>query len=216
MEYLTHIINFILHLNIHLAAFAANHGGWVYLILFLIIFCETGLVVTAILPGDSLLFAAGTVAAAGGFNVYLLMLLLIIAAFLGNVANYWIGDKLGHLLFQKEKSLLFNKAYLAKTHEFYEKYGGKTIVIARFLPIIRTFAPFVAGMGAMSYLKFIAYNFLGAFFWVILIVYGSYLFGNIAIVKNNFSLVILGIIFLSVLPPFIEYARVLYKQGGNR
>ena len=209
MAVITHLIDFIFNLNTYLSIFVNNYGGWVYFVLFLIVFCETGLVVTAILPGDSLLFAAGAVAAGGGgLNVYFLMILLITAAFLGNVVNYWVGDQLGHLLFKNEQSLFFKKSYLEKTHAFYEKYGGKTIVIARFIPIIRTFAPFVAGMGSMHYFKFITFNFLGAFFWVVLIVWGSYLFGNIPIVKDNFSLVILAIIVISILPPFIEYARV--------
>ena len=141
--------------------------------------------------------------------------MLIIAAFLGNVVNYWIGNKLGMLLFRDDKSFFFKKSYLDKTHKFYEKYGGKTIVIARFIPIIRTFAPFVAGMGKMNHFKFMLYNFFGALFWVILIVYGSYLFGNIPFIKNNFSLVILAIIIISILPPIIEYIRIKINRTST-
>ena len=167
MSYIIAFINIVLHLNEHLAVFATHYGGWIYLLLFLIIFCETGLVVTAILPGDSLIFAAGAVAATGSLNIYFLLLLLIGAAFLGNISNYYIGNKLGHLLFQNETSLFFKKSYLDKTHAFYEKYGAKTIVIARFMPIIRTFAPFIAGMGDMSTARFVIYSFIGALLWII-------------------------------------------------
>jgi membrane-associated protein len=207
MEHIHFLINYILHLNENLAVFVAAYGAWVYALLFLIIFCEMGIVFAAIMPGDSLLFAAGSIAATGAFNVYFLMVLLIVAAFSGYVLNYWIGNKLGHVLFRDENSKIFKKAYLERTHVFYEKHGGKTILIACFIPIIRTFAPFVAGMSKMNHSKFITFNFIGACVWVILLVYGSYLFGNIPFVKRNFSFVIIVIIIISVLPPFIEYAR---------
>ncbi len=212
MDYIIKFFHIIFHLNAYLPAFAAQYGIWVYVLLFLIIFCETGLVVTAIMPGDSLLFAAGAVAATGALNVYALLALLIAAAFLGNTSNYWIGKKLGHLIFRQKESFFFRQSYLDKTHRFFEKYGGKTIIIARFVPIVRTFAPFVAGIGKMSFVKFMIYNFFGAFFWVILLVYGSYLFGNIPIVQKNFSFVILVIIIISILPPIIEYLRTRYKR----
>ena len=207
MHYLHDSIQFIFHLNDNLIIFVQHYGLWIYALLFAIIFCETGLVVTAIMPGDSLLFAAGAMAAIGVLNIYWLLILLVVAAFLGNVTNYWIGNKLGHLLFTNEDSLFFRKSYLSKTHRFYEKYGAKTIVIARFMPIIRTFAPFVAGMGDMNHVKFIWYNFVGALLWVALLLGVSYWFGNIPMVKNHFTWVVLAIIVLSVLPPFVEYAR---------
>lgn len=207
MQTIKYLIDIVLHLNEHLVQFVSLYGAWIYVLLFVIIFCETGLVVTAILPGDSLLFAAGTIAAAGKMNIYWLIILLVVAAFLGNVVNYWIGNKLGHLLFTDEKSKLFKKSYLNKTHQFYEKYGAKTIIIARFLPIIRTFAPFVAGMGSMSIVKFLTYNLVGAVLWVGLIVGISYFFGNLAIVRDNFPMVIMIIIILSILPPIIEVIR---------
>lgn len=212
MAYLHMVLQFIFHLNDHLALFAAQYGLWIYLLLFSIIFCETGLVVTAIMPGDSLLFAAGAIAALGLLNLYWLFFLLVVAAFLGNVVNYWIGNRLGHLLFVKEDSLFFKKSYLTRTHQFYERYGALTIVIARFMPIIRTFAPFVAGMGDMNPLVFMAYNFVGAFLWVALLLGVSYWFGNVPIVKSNFSWVILTIIVLSVLPPVIGYLRMCFKR----
>ena len=212
MTFINSFFQFLFHLNQHLATYVSYYGAWVYVVMFAIIFCETGLVVTAIMPGDSLLFAAGIVAASGALNIYILVSSLIVAAFLGNVSNYWIGKKFGHWLFRNENSKIFKHSYLNRTHAFYEKYGAKTIVIARFMPIIRTFAPFVAGMGEMNYWKFMAYNLVGAIFWVLLVVYGSYLFGNIPAVKNHFSFVIILIIIASVLPPCIEFLRIKLKQ----
>lgn len=212
MHYLISIIQFVLHLNEHLVILTAQYGPWIYSLLFLIVFCQTGLVITALLPGDSLLFAAGAVAATGALNIYILAILLIAAAISGNTVNYWIGNKIGHLLFTNEKSILFKKSYLDKTHAFYEKYGGKTIVIALFMPIIRTFAPFVAGMGDMNHFRFMLYNCIGVFLWIGIVLMGSYFFGNIPVVKNNFSWVIIAIIIISVLPPCIEYVRHTCKN----
>ena len=180
---------------------------WTYGILFLIIFLETGLVVTPFLPGDSLLFAGGTFAALGSLDAKWLVISLSIAAIAGDTANYWIGHAVGPKVFTKEKSRFLNKEYLYRTHRFYEKYGGKTIILARFIPIIRTFAPFVAGIGSMTYRRFIIYNVSGGIAWVVMFVLGGYLFGNIPVVKQNFSLVIFAIIFLSILPGIIEFLR---------
>lgn len=212
MGYIHLFINFVLHLNQYLAILVAQYGPWVYMLLFLIIFCETGIVVAACLPGDSLLFAAGALAAAGALNITLLMLLLITAAFVGNTINYWVGNKIGHLLFRNENSIIFRKSHLDKTHAFYEKHGGKTIIIGSFIPIIRTFAPFVAGMSDMNHVKFMIVNLFGSIFWMTIVLFGSYLFGNIPVVKNNFTFVVLAIIAISVLPPFIEYARHKIKR----
>ena len=207
MEFIKSLIDILLHLDIHLDLVIRSYGFWTYGILFLIIFLETGLVVTPFLPGDSLLFAAGTFAALGSLNVMWVIILLSIAAVAGDTANYWIGHAAGPKVFSKEKSRLFNKEYLRRTHEFYEKYGGKTIIIARFVPIIRTFAPFVAGIGSMTYGRFIAYNIVGGMGWVVLLVLGGYFFGNIPVIKRNFSLAIAAIIFLSILPGIIEFLR---------
>jgi membrane-associated protein len=171
-----------------------------------VIFAETGFVFTPFLPGDSLLFASGALAALGSLNVHLLFILLTIAAIIGDTVNYWIGHYLGMKLFNKYPRIL-KKEYLDRTHQFYEKHGGKTIIIARFVPIVRTFAPFVAGIGSMSYPKFIAYNIFGGIFWCALFIYGGYFFGNLSFVKNNFSVVIITIIFISILPGIIEYLR---------
>ena len=177
------------------------------------IFCETGLVVTPFLPGDSLIFAAGTFAAAGSLKIGWLFLLLAAAAVLGDTANYWIGKILGPKVFQKENSRIFKKQYLERTHTFYEKYGAETIIIARFVPIVRTFAPFVAGIGRMSYLKFLSYNVIGGVGWVALFTFGGYFFGHLAFVKKNFSLVIFAIIFISLLPMAYEYLK---HRGGKK
>ena len=207
MELLVSFIDIVLHLDRHLQALVAQYGPWIYLILFLIIFCETGLVVTPFLPGDSLLFVAGAVAAAGGMDVHLLVLLLIIAAILGDTVNYWFGNYLGPKVFHDRDSRWLNRKHLERTHAFYERHGGKTIVIARFVPIIRTYAPFVAGIGAMSYARFLAYNVGGAVLWVASLAYAGYFFGNIPIIRNNLMLVIIGIIILSIMPGVIEYLR---------
>ena len=206
METLKYLLDVVLHLNKHLDALVGDYGPWVYAILFLIVFCETGLVVTPFLPGDSLLFAAGAIAAGGNLNIFLLMLLLFIAALLGDTVNYWIGDKAGQKLVRRYPRLI-KQEYLTRTHEFFERYGGKTIIIARFVPIVRTFAPFVAGVGEMSYWKFMSYNVIGAFLWVVLLVPAGYFFANVPFVKNNFSLVILAIIVLSILPGVFEFWR---------
>lgn len=201
------LIDFFLHLDQHLERITSDYGVWTYLILFLIIFCETGLVVTPLLPGDSLLFAAGAIAALGGLNVFWLFIILTAAAIIGDTVNYWAGHYVGPKIFYKEDVRFLNKKHLQKTHEFYEKYGGKTIILARFIPIIRTFAPFVAGIGSMTYGRFILYNVVGAILWVGICVAAGYLFGNLDIVKNNFSLVILAIIFVSILPIIVEFVR---------
>jgi membrane-associated protein len=206
METLKYALDVVLHLNKHLDALVGDYGPWVYAILFLIVFCETGLVVTPFLPGDSLLFAAGAIAAGGNLNIFLLMLLLFIAAILGDTVNYFIGDKAGKQLMRRFPRLI-KQEYLTRTHDFFERYGGKTIIIARFVPIVRTFAPFVAGVGEMSYWKFMSYNVIGAFLWVVLLVPAGYFFANVPFVKNNFSLVILAIIVLSILPGVFEVWR---------
>ena len=206
MEFLQYLIDLFLHLDKHLHEIISNYGTLTYVILFGVIFAETGFVLTPFLPGDSLLFAAGTFAALGSLNVHLLFLLLTVAAILGDTVNYWVGSYLGPKVFDKKIRFL-KKEHLEKTHQFYEKHGGKTIIIARFVPIIRTFAPFVAGIGAMTYSKFILYNIAGAILWCALFIYGGYFFGNLPIVKNNFSIVIVVIIFISILPGIIEFAR---------
>ena len=207
MELITTFVQYFLHLDQHLNVVIQNYGFWTYLILFLIIFCETGLVVMPILPGDSLLFAAGTFAALGSLRVEVLFVLLGIAAVAGDSMNYAIGHAIGPKVFSQRDTRFFKKEYLDRTHAFYERHGGKTIIIARFMPIIRTFAPFVAGIGSMTYARFIAYNIVGGVAWIGLFVYGGYFFGNIPVVKENFGLVILAIIFLSILPPLYEVAR---------
>lgn len=207
MELLHKFIDLFLHLDTHLNAVIQEYGVWTYLILFLIIFCETGLVVTPLLPGDSLLFAAGALAASGPpLNPWALFGLLSLAGIAGDTVNYWIGHFFGEKLAQKYPRIL-KKQYLDKTHAFYERYGGETIIIARFVPIVRTFAPFVAGVGSMTYMRFLAYNVIGGVLWIALFIFGGYLFGNLPLVKNNFSLVILVIIILSIMPGVIEYLR---------
>jgi len=212
MEFIKSLIDILLHLDVHLDLVIRNYGFWTYGILFLIIFLETGLVVTPFLPGDSLLFAAGTFAALGSLDVMWIIILLSIAAIAGDTANYWIGHATGPKVFTQEKSRLFNKKHLDRTHQFYEKYGGKTIIIARFVPIVRTFAPFVAGIGSMSYGRFIAYNVIGGIGWVVILVFGGYFFGNIPFIKRNFSFAIVTIIILSILPAIIEFFR--HRKGS--
>ncbi len=207
MDLVRAAIDLFLHLDRHMAEVIANYGGYTYALLFVIVFLETGLVVTPFLPGDSLLFAAGTFAGRGDLKLGLVLGLLAIAAILGDTANYAIGAYLGPKVFHFPKSRFFNPDHLRRTHEFYEKYGGKTIIIARFVPIIRTFAPFVAGIGAMSYFKFLSYNVIGGVMWVLACVLSGYFFGRLEVVRQNFSLVILGIIVISVLPGVFEYLR---------
>jgi membrane-associated protein len=207
MEFLRLVIDFVIHIDRHLSEIILAYGVWTYLILFLIIFCETGLVATPFLPGDSLLFAAGTFAALGSLDVFWLCVLLSAAAVLGDTVNYWIGKYFGPKVFQKEKVRFLKREHLERTHQFYERYGGKTIVIARFVPIIRTFAPFVAGIGSMTYWKFISYNVVGGIGWVLICVFAGYYFGNLPLVRNNFSLAILAIMVISILPGVIEFIR---------
>jgi membrane-associated protein len=213
MDLIHMFIDYFLHLDRHLNVVIQMYGMWTYLILFLIVFCETGLVVTPILPGDSLLFAAGAFAASGALQVQPLFLLLSIAAIGGDTVNYWAGHMIGPKIFQQEKIRFMKKEYLDRTHEFYERHGGKTIILARFIPIIRTFAPFVAGIGRMTYLHFISYNVVGGIAWIALFIFGGYFFGNIAVVKEHFTLVILAIIFISILPGIIEFARQRYRTA---
>lgn len=201
------IIDFFLHLGDYLAILIQMFGIWTYVILFLVIFAETGLVVAPFLPGDSLLFIVGAFAALGHFNIVVIYVILLIAAILGDTVNYWLGSKLGARVFKSENSKIFNKKYLKKTEEFYEKYGGKTIILARFVPIVRTFAPFVAGIGKMKYSTFISYNIIGGFVWVTSLVFAGYFFGNLPFVKENFETAIYAIILVSLLPVFIEVIK---------
>jgi len=209
MGFIHFVIDFILHIDVHLAELVAQYGVWVYGILFLILFCETGLVVTPFLPGDSLLFVAGALAALPGndMNVHLMALLMAVAAILGDAVNYTIRRVFGERLFSNPDSKIFRRSYLDKTHKFYEKHGGKTIILARFVPIVRTFAPFVAGMGHMSYRHFAAYNVIGALVWVLLFTYAGYLFGDLPIVQENLKLLIVAIIVVSILPGVVEIWR---------
>jgi membrane-associated protein len=208
------LIDFILHIDRHLHQLASEYGLWVYGIVFLIVFCETGLVVLPLLPGDSLLFAAGSLASLpdSQLSPHLLFLGLSIAGILGDTLNYWIGKKIGPKVFSSKESRFFKREYLDKTHAFYLKYGAKTIVIARFIPIIRTFAPFVAGVGEMPYRTFIFYNIIGAVIWVGSFVYAGFYFGQLPFVQTNFKLIILAIIILSIMPPVIEYLKHRFKK----
>ena len=207
MEFIQLVIDFILHIDRHLAELTAAYGPWIYGILFLIIFCETGLVVTPFLPGDSLLFVAGAIATQDTMNVHLMVVLLIIAAILGDAVNYSIGRFFGAKLFANPDSKIFRRRYLDVTEAFYDKHGGKTIILARFVPIVRTFAPFVAGMGHMPYRRFAAYNVIGAVVWVTLFSYAGYFFGNLPVVQSNLHYLIVAIIFVSILPGVIEVIR---------
>ncbi len=206
MEFILQFIDIFLHLDRHLKDLIETYGFLTHFILFAIIFCETGLVVTPFLPGDSLLFAAGAFAALGGLRLELLFPLLAMAAFCGDNLNYFIGSKIGAKAFAMD-SRFFRREYLEKTQAFYAKHGGKTVIIARFIPIIRTFAPFVAGIGAMRYSRFIGFSILGSFLWMSVFLIGGYFFGNIPMVKRNFTLVILAIIVISVIPMVVEYVR---------
>ncbi|GAA5783900.1 membrane protein [Chitiniphilus shinanonensis] len=201
------LIDLFLHLDTYLRVFVEQYGALTYAVLFLVIFCETGLVVTPILPGDSLLFVAGMLAGGGLLNVHLLTLLLFVAAVAGDALNYTIGRYFGHKLFANPDSKIFRRDYLEKTHAFYEKHGGKTIVLARFVPIVRTFAPFVAGMAEMSYRSFVSYNLIGAAVWVGTLTYAGYFLGGVSFIQKNLTAIILGIVFLSILPALVEFAR---------
>ena len=216
MEFIHFIVDFILHIDVHLAELVAQYGIWIYAILFLILFCETGLVVTPFLPGDSLLFVAGALAALPGndLNVHLLVALLVVAAVLGDALNYTIGRLFGEKLFSNPNSRIFRRSYLDKTHAFYERHGGKTIILARFVPIVRTFAPFVAGMGHMSYRHFALFNISGALAWVLLFSYAGYLFGDLPVVQENLKLLIVAIIVVSILPGIIEIWR--HRRQGRQ
>jgi membrane-associated protein len=206
-------LDIFLHINDHLSEFTKQHGTLVYLFVFTIIFCETGLVVTPFLPGDSLLFAIGAVSADpdSGLNLWMAATVITIAAILGDTANYWIGRKFGHWVVMKFPKII-KPEHLDKTHDFFNKHGGKTIIMARFVPIIRTFAPFVAGSGAMNFQRFMAYNILGAFLWVILLLPAGYFFGSIPIVKEHFELVVIGIVFISALPVMIEVLKAKFSK----
>jgi len=209
MEFLQQVLDLFLHLDQHVNEWAGVLGPWLYLVLFLIIFCETGLVVTPFLPGDSLLFAIGALASieASPLSLPLITILLITAAVLGDAVNYAIGSYLGPMVFSSDRARLLNRRHLERTHEFYERHGGKTIFLARFVPIIRTFAPFVAGVGRMSYRYFAAYNVTGALAWVLSLLLAGYWFGQIPTVKRNFHIVILAIIVISVMPMVVEFVR---------
>jgi membrane-associated protein len=213
MDIITQLIDFFLHIDEHLNELIAAYGLWTYLILFAIVFFETGIVVTPFLPGDSLLFAAGAFAASGSLEVGVLLVLLMAAAIIGDSVNYYIGSRVGTKVFQRDDVRFLNKRHLERTHAFYERHGGKTIIIARFVPIVRTFAPFVAGIGSMSYGKFLTYNVVGAVLWVSIFVVGGYLFGNLPFVEDNFSIIIVVIVLISVMPAVVEYLR--QRLGGR-
>jgi membrane-associated protein len=212
IEFVLHLIDFALHIDVHLNELILTYGAWTYAILFLIIFSETGFVIAPFLPGDSLLFAAGAFAAIGSLSSPWLIVVLSTAAIVGNIVNYWIGYLVGPGILQKNVRFL-NKEYLERTHKFYEKHGGKTIVIARFIPIIRTFAPFVAGIGYMTYGRFMLYNVVAGIAWVAFFVLGGYYFGNMPIVKNNFGLVIVAIIVISTIPAVVEFLRHRHSRS---
>jgi len=210
MDFILQLVDIFLHIDEYLGDIIRDYGVWTYLLLFIVIFMETGLVVTPFLPGDSLIFAAGTFAAMGYMEVGLLFALLFAAAFLGDTANYWIGHTLGPRAFSGEIPLLkkvLKKEYLDKTHAFYEKHGGKTIILARFVPIVRTFAPFVAGVGAMTYKKFISYNIIGGLAWVAIFLFLGFFFGNLPFVQKHFEFVVIAIVLISVLPAVVEYFK---------
>lgn len=214
MELVATLWDFVVRLDVHLAAFIAEHGVWVYALLFVIVFCETGLVVTPFLPGDSLLFVAGTLAAAGGMDIALVMALLVAAALSGDNVNYWIGRWAGPKVFRAEDSRWFNRRHLERTHAFYERHGGKAIIIARFVPIVRTYVPFVAGIGAMPYLRFLAFSLGGALLWVVTLTLAGYWFGNIPQVKENLSVAILLIVAVSVTPMAFALLRARRSAAG--
>lgn len=212
MGFIQNLLEIILHLDRHLFDLCSQYGAWVYAILFVTIFCETGFVVTPFLPGDSLLFAVGSLAAINALDLPTSIVLLILAAALGDTANYWIGDYVGPKVFQKENSLLLNKEYLLRTHQFYEKHGGKTIIIARFVPIIRTFAPFVAGIGSMTYRRFLLFNVVGGSLWVLLFISAGYFFGSVSFIKNNFGFVIIALVLIPGIPSVVEVVRMQLRK----
>lgn len=207
------LLELLLHFDEHLANLINTVGPLTYVILFMVIFAETGLVVAPFLPGDSLLFVVGTLSGSGFLNIWISYFSLLAAAILGDTVNYWVGHHIGPRVFSRENSRIFNKAYLEKTREFYEKYGGKTIILARFLPIIRTFAPFVAGVGRMHYATFLSFNIIGALIWVTSLTFAGYFFGGLAIIKENFEYAVFGIILVSLLPMVVEYIK--YKRGPH-
>jgi membrane-associated protein len=214
MELLLTLWDFLVHLDKHLAAFVAQHGRWVYALLFAIVFCETGLVVTPFLPGDSLLFVVGALAAAGGMDITAVMAVLILAALCGDNVNYAVGRFVGPRVFSIKESRWFNPKHLERTHAFYEKHGGKTIIIARFMPIVRTYVPFVAGVGAMPYPRYITFCVVGALLWVVSLCLAGYFFGNIPAVKQNLTLVIVGIVLLSVMPGVVAWVKARRAARG--
>ncbi|MBC7207452.1 MAG: DedA family protein, partial [Methyloversatilis sp.] len=216
MELLTTFVDLMLHLDTHLAALVVQYGAWVYAILFAIVFCETGLVVTPFLPGDSLLFVAGALAAAGGMQIGLLIVLLVIAAVLGDAVNYGVGAWFGPKVFRWESSRFFNRSAFDRTHAFYERHGGKTVVIARFMPLIRTFAPFVAGVARMRYARFAMFNVSGALLWVVSLTLAGYWFGNLPWVKQNLTLVILAIIAISLAPVAVAWVKSKVSGASNQ
>jgi membrane-associated protein len=207
VEFFMTVLDVFLHLDVHLGQVIKDYGTLTYLILFLVLFCETGLVVMPFLPGDSLLFAAGTFAALGALDLYLLLMLLYVAPILGDSTNYWIGRLIGPKIFSRDDVRFLNRRHLDRTHEFYEKHGGTTVIIARFMPIFRTFAPFVAGIGKMNYLRFLSFSVVGTLLWISCFVLAGYFFGNIPVVKRNFTLAIMAIIVISVIPGVIEFIR---------
>lgn len=215
METIQSLIDLFLHLDKHLDVIFRDYGAWTYFVLALVVFCETGLVVTPFLPGDSLLFAAGALAAGGALDVNIIAVALLCAAIVGDTLNYHIGKFIGPKVFENRESRIFKKQYLDRTQSFYERYGGKTIIIARFVPIVRTFAPFLAGVGKMNYLQFITYNVVGALLWVGIIVYAGFFFGELPFVKKNFSLVVLAIIVISILPAVFEIIRAKRESRQN-
>lgn len=212
MEYLHLFVHYLLHLDQYLQQFIQTYGSWTYILLFVVIFCESGVIVTPFLPGDSLLFAAGTLSAITALNVHLLAALLLIAAVIGVTVNYHVGMWLGPKIFSNPNAKILKPHYLSKTHAFYEKYGGKAIIIARFIPVIRTICPFVAGIAHMAYLRFSCFNLIGAIIWIYGLLYLSYCFGNLPIVKNNFAVVIIAIIAISLLPIVIECCRQMLRK----
>lgn len=210
MEFVQNLIEIFLHLDVHLGELTAQYGTFTYAILFFVIFAETGFVFTPFLPGDSLLFAMGTLAALGSLNVYFCFFLVVVAALTGDNINYWVGHFLGTKILKRSSGKMIKKEYLEKTNAYFEKYGGKTIIIARFVPIVRTFTPFTAGIGRMNYVKFISYSIAGALLWSGLLVFLGYYFGNLPFIKKNFSLAILTVILISIMPAIIEIVRAKF------